>query len=182
MTQIYALTDPVTGEIRYIGKANDAAKRLKSHLRDACRRRTPVYAWVRKLVAAGQAPGLVVLAECAPEQWQELEVALIAEHRRGGRLLNVADGGEEPHCPLQVRQANGRAIAAKRNEVVTGLLARLGSDAKWFAARGDEVRAEKSRQAQHRLRAMDSAQREAFASAWRASGKWCPGARHGEAR
>jgi len=43
---IYALTDPSTGEVRYIGKANDPSARLKSHLMDSRRRNTPVYRWI----------------------------------------------------------------------------------------------------------------------------------------
>ena len=31
---IYALREPDTGEIRYIGKATDAMARFKSHMRD----------------------------------------------------------------------------------------------------------------------------------------------------
>lgn len=35
---IYALADANTGEIRYIGKANDPAKRLQGHMSDSIRR------------------------------------------------------------------------------------------------------------------------------------------------
>ena len=110
---IYALTDPRTGAVRYIGKANDPAKRLKGHMRDARRRQTPVYAWINKLVRLGMAPGLLVLeADCA--DWRESERRLIAEARaRGDRLLNVADGGDEPHCPPEVRKANSDRLNAR---------------------------------------------------------------------
>lgn len=109
MTAIYALTDPRDGEVRYIGKANDARKRLRGHLRDARRRRTPVYNWINKLARLGLEPGMTVLVECDPECWKDEERRLIAEHRASGRLLNVAEGGDEPHCPLEVRRRNGAA-------------------------------------------------------------------------
>lgn len=124
MSEIYALTDP-DGSIRYIGKANVAADRLKSHLRDARRRSTPVYSWLRKLMDARKMPGLVVLEVC--DDWREAERRLIAQHRAAGaRLLNLADGGDEPFCPVGVRAANGRANAGKRDKRKWALMRSLG--------------------------------------------------------
>lgn len=110
-TEIYGLFDPATDELRYIGKANDSAKRLASHLRDSRRRDTPVYRWIRKLADAGAVPVLRVLE--STDDWRTSEICLIAEARaRGERLLNVADGGDEPACPTEVRAENGRKNAA----------------------------------------------------------------------
>lgn len=106
-SEIYALIDPRDGAIRYIGKANDSAKRLKSHIRDARRRRTPVYDWLNKLMAMGLAPSVVILETC--EDWIEAEKRHIAQARaQGMRLLNVAEGGNEPYCSPETRAANGR--------------------------------------------------------------------------
>lgn len=110
---IYALCCPMTGQVRYIGKAVDPAARLKTHLADSLRRNTPVYCWIRKLLGMGQSPSMVIL-EAAPHDWREAEVRLIAEYRAKGELLNVADGGDEPYCPTQVRADNGRAVAKIR--------------------------------------------------------------------
>jgi hypothetical protein len=117
--EIYALSDPRTAEIRYIGKANDAKKRLKSHLRDARHRDTPVYRWIRKLAGDGLSPSLTVLASVETD-WQRMEVGFIAEGRSMGlRLLNVADGGNEPYCPVETRRANGpKAWAATSHTVM----------------------------------------------------------------
>lgn len=110
MAQIYGLADPETGEIRYIGKANDARKRLASHMRDSTRRDTPVYRWIRK---HGK-PSLVILIE-ASRDWRADERRLIAEaRRRGDRLLNIADGGDEPFCPHEVRVANAKKVTVLR--------------------------------------------------------------------
>src|ERR1700753_3270619 len=100
--EIYALRDPETNEIRYIGKANNSQARLKSHLRDARTRRTPVYSWINSLLRRGLSPDMIVLETCGPDVWKEREIALIAQYRAASsRLLNVADGGDEPFCPIE---------------------------------------------------------------------------------
>jgi hypothetical protein len=107
---IYALHDPESMEIRYVGKANDAGKRLAGHLR-TLGRRTPVYDWIRGLAENGRRPVLSILATVSVSEWESAERALIAKHRQGGRLLNVADGGHHVPCPLKTRSANGRRSA-----------------------------------------------------------------------
>jgi hypothetical protein len=103
---IYALTDPVTGEIRYIGKANDVQIRFKQHIRAAKKKSTPLYRWVNDLLDAGATPNVIVLETC--DDWEEAEQRLIAKHRIGGRLLNVAEGGQQGYCPPEICAANGR--------------------------------------------------------------------------
>lgn len=109
VVQIYALCDP-DGSIRYVGKARDARARLKQHMRET-RRRTPVYLWIESLRRHGLTPALKVLEECSECVWPEREMAHIATHRVNGRLLNVADGGDQPSCPRHVRAQNGRSNA-----------------------------------------------------------------------
>ena len=104
--------------IRYIGKANDPAKRFASHVRDSARRMTPVYAWFRKLASLGLEPEMLVLSEC--DDWEAEERRLIAVARAGGHtLLNVADGGDQPHCPHEVLVANGyKGARAREDDIV----------------------------------------------------------------
>lgn len=102
---IYALLDH-DGRCRYIGKANDPQARLRSHMRDARRRDTPLYRWIRK----NGEPQMVVVVENS-EDWRRDERLVIAGLReQGERLLNVADGGDEPYCPASTRSANGIAL------------------------------------------------------------------------
>lgn len=123
MAEIYALVDPLTREIRYIGKANDARKRFKGHLSEK-RRKTPVYCWISALQEKGFIPELKILATCEPEEWKEAERNAIAEARKNNsRLLNVADGRDEPYCPTEVRIANGKRAAITRTN--TPLKARV---------------------------------------------------------
>lgn len=112
MAEIYALIDPRNGEVRYIGKANNSADRLKTHIRDSRRRHTPVYCWVKKLGGMGLVPIVEVLM--VTDDWQFHERRLIELSRaRGDRILNVADGGDEPKCSHETLVANGHALTKR---------------------------------------------------------------------
>jgi hypothetical protein len=107
--EIYALCDPDTGETRYIGKAKCSTLRLKRHLSDRTRLKYPVYNWINKLAVSGKRPSMKVL-ELAND-WREAERRLIAKARADGcRLLNVAEGGDEPHCSPENRTANAKKM------------------------------------------------------------------------
>lgn len=110
---IYGLYDPrQDGVIRYIGKANNLKKRLSSHLRDAKRRKTPVYDWINSLTRVGVIPKMILIKESTELHWVNDEISIIAEYKsKDCRLLNVALGGDQPACPREVRADNGRKNA-----------------------------------------------------------------------
>jgi hypothetical protein len=111
---IYALCDPVSDEVRYIGKANDPAKRLITHLSDSKRRKTPVYDWINKLKLENSIPTMRVLASSVKD-WRELEPLLIKQYiDDGARLLNLAEGGDEPYCSPEIRVMNARKATKAR--------------------------------------------------------------------
>lgn len=154
MASIYGLFDK-SGALRYIGKANDPAKRLGGHMRDSRRRNTPLYCWIRK---NGQ-PEMRILHDCGEgEDWRNVERQLIADARAdGAKLLNVADGGDEPYCPMEVRQENGRKSAGPngylsrvKNEPLLGLVHQIKRDfpaaLRMFEKRGQQEAAERMRQ------------------------------------
>ena len=108
--QIYGLYCPKTGALRYVGKANDAKRRLKSHLRDAKRRNTPVCLWISGLVREGLAPRMEVIlssTDWVTDERSEIRKAI----ERGADLLNMAPGGNQPFCPHEVAAKNGRNTA-----------------------------------------------------------------------
>lgn len=107
--EIYGLFDPDSGQIRYIGKANNAAKRLKSHLWDARHNKRPICNWIRGLVAQGKLPRLEVLEIVDRASWQVAEKRVIAEYRKTSQLLNLADGGDMPSQTDQQRVKAARA-------------------------------------------------------------------------
>jgi hypothetical protein len=92
-TTIYCLIDPRSGEIRYVGKADEPQRRLRRHLRDKrdCHRT----AWIRSLAVAGVQPAVVPLEHVAKSDWQTAERRWIQFMRANGAdLVNGTDGGD----------------------------------------------------------------------------------------
>lgn len=95
-TFIYALCEPGTRTVRYIGKADAPEKRLQRHLRyNSIKTETHLGRWLRSLVSKGKIPALIVLAEVPRDSWQEEEIRYIRSARiLGLNLTNGTDGGE----------------------------------------------------------------------------------------
>lgn len=92
-TAIYGLVDPVTNEIRYVGKANCPTSRLKGHLSQAKRRgKTAKEKWLNSL---NKLPQIVILGYCSDSQWPELEIRWIELcGDMNASLTNIGKGGE----------------------------------------------------------------------------------------
>lgn len=89
MITLYALVDPRTAQIRYIGRTSQSlVARLRGHCDYAARYRstTPLMRWLRALIAAGVSPRIRALAVVSDELADQAERQLIAGHRD---LLNV---------------------------------------------------------------------------------------------
>jgi hypothetical protein len=95
VSSIYALCEPRTGEIRYIGKTSMPIQtRLHSHVRAARRAsgRRYVSQWIQSLDAP---PTIRLLLIVRRENDAQAECGMIALYRaRGCRLTNLTDGGE----------------------------------------------------------------------------------------
>jgi NUMOD3 motif len=103
---IYALIDPETNEIRYIGKTTqEPSRRLLAHLRETCRcHRTH---WINSLKSKGLRPGIIVLEMLhGAWPWQEAERFWIAHGRASGwPLTNNTSGGDGvPNLPPEARE------------------------------------------------------------------------------
>lgn len=89
---IYALVDPRTDEVRYIGKTTDFVRRLRRHRTE--QGRTPRHYWLASLRAQGLEPQGIVLEVVQESQWDEREQHWIRHYReQGARLTNLATGG-----------------------------------------------------------------------------------------
>lgn len=91
-TFIYALCDPVTHEIRYIGKTNDPARRYNCHL--ASGRIKSVRKWIKSLLPLHLKPELIILASCSIDTWRKREDEWIKFGQENKwPLLNKHHGG-----------------------------------------------------------------------------------------
>lgn len=92
MAYIYALIDPRTNEVRYIGKASDIAVRLRRHKTE--KGNTHKCYWLRQLREQGYVPQLQVLEEVEDSNWAEREIWWIKYYRdNGANLTNHCSGG-----------------------------------------------------------------------------------------
>ncbi len=96
ITFIYALKDPASLEVRYIGKANNPKSRYSRHINDAknkpkCHR----LCWIKGLLDNNKAPILEILEECDELIWGERENFWISKF---DNLTNMIDGGK--FCPM----------------------------------------------------------------------------------
>lgn len=93
---IYALADPDTGAMRYVGKTHlDPRKRLDLHMTSARKgNATPNATWIRSLLDRGKRPRLIVLETVAYGDWPEAERRWTRQLRcDGADLLNVKSAG-----------------------------------------------------------------------------------------
>lgn len=90
---IYALCEPDTKTIRYVGKAKSVSKRMTAHRNE--KRGTRKCRWLASLAQRGVVPTLIVLENVQSQSWQKAERKWIARCRLAGYdLTNHTDGGE----------------------------------------------------------------------------------------
>ena len=65
-TFIYSLTDPITNQIRYVGKTVNLEQRLYNHINHAktMKYKRHVCYWINSLLKQGKLPIMNVLEEC----------------------------------------------------------------------------------------------------------------------
>lgn len=104
-TFIYALCEPGTRTVRYIGKSNNPAKRLYEHLKISSKKNTHLGHWILRLMKLDAPPELVVLAKVPTEDWKEEERRYIRSARvLGMALVNATDGGEGVTQTPEIRE------------------------------------------------------------------------------
>lgn len=99
---VYALVDPRSSRIRYVGCSYNPKKRMESQLTEArARRSNPKYAkvpdnfpprlrWLTELIDGGNSPIVVILEECEYSEWREREnYWIVTLHEAGADLTNI---------------------------------------------------------------------------------------------
>lgn len=96
---IYALLDPCTNIIRYVGKSISPNKRYYQHLHP--KGFTHKDNWIRKLISNDLKPIIKILEECTEDNWEERECFWISSFEN---LTNSTDGGQDGRMSEKVRQ------------------------------------------------------------------------------
>jgi hypothetical protein len=91
--KIYALIDPITDSVRYVGVTTGyLSSRLSQHKHAAIKKNsgTRVYKWIRSLVAQNMFPKIKLIEICDKEAWEKREKFWIKQFNN---LTNTHEGG-----------------------------------------------------------------------------------------
>lgn len=95
-TFIYALCDPDTQEIRYIGKSNSTRRRYSDHINECkTNRKSHKISWIKSLLSKNKKPLLKILDKVPHDEWKLWEVHYIELYKsKGANLTNLTEGGQ----------------------------------------------------------------------------------------
>lgn len=91
---IYALRDPLSSLIRYVGQTQNAQVRFQAHCRPKNNPKTHKEKWIAALLERGVRPIFVFIETTDQEHADEREVFWISAYREVFRLTNATDGGD----------------------------------------------------------------------------------------
>lgn len=136
---IYALIDPETKDIRYVGKSIRPRERLTNHLneRSQCYRTH----WLQSLRRRNLRP-ILRLLDILPlsGNWQAAERDWIARARESWPLVNSTDGGDGvPNLPPESRERIRKAWVGRKHRPET--IAKLIESRRHRAPHSEETRA-----------------------------------------
>lgn len=94
---IYVLIDPLTNQVRYVGKTTDAKRRLRRHINERFLHDSYKDRWVRKLLENDLIPEIEIIDEVLENEWIYWEQFYISYFKFIGSLLtNGTNGGDQP--------------------------------------------------------------------------------------
>lgn len=117
MIYIYALIDPYTAQIRYIGKSIRPKQRLQNQMNEVsnCHRSH----WLQSLKANKKRPHQVILQELDDDSyWQSCEIAWIKHGKQmGWPLTNNTDGGDGVcNLPEETRKRMAKVWTGRKHK------------------------------------------------------------------
>lgn len=123
---IYGLSDPITNEIRYIGKTVNMKNRYKKHVYQSKYLKTKIGNWIKKLISINLKPNILLIEECEENNWIEREKYWIKKYKEDGyNLLNIHEGGNEPPKKKGIKkftEVNGRfKVIRYKNDIYYNL-------------------------------------------------------------
>jgi hypothetical protein len=100
ITYIYALSDPDTNNIRYIGKSDNPRKRYQNHLVPSREANYHKEVWVKSLRKKDRKPIMSIVCSVDRNEWEDAEKYFIWLFRElGFDLTNSSEGGQGTNNP-----------------------------------------------------------------------------------
>lgn len=94
---IYSLKNPITNEIRYIGKTGNLHRRLQNHISHSKTLNTRIGNWIKSLIKENLLPIIDIIEICNDDNWEKREIYWIQYYKDlGFNLVNFRKGGNEP--------------------------------------------------------------------------------------
>lgn len=113
---IYAILDPRSNAVRYVGKAVKLNKRISGHLKSAKDNvQGHTYSWIRSIIRDNLLPEFITLEIVNEEDWIEAEQFWIAYFKfLGARLTNKSIGGDGPHGCIPSEDTRAKMSKAQK--------------------------------------------------------------------
>jgi len=114
--KIYTLKDPITNEIRYIGKTIKTLEwRLYQHLHNTITYKSKNASWIKSLIKKGLKPIIELLDETTDSNWKYIEIYWISQFKTWGfNLTNMTDGGDGNNNQIITKESNIK----RRNKLI----------------------------------------------------------------
>src|SRR4030067_1694147 len=96
--RVYALLDPDTRVVKYVGRTyQEISYRRSAHIKRAKEGKdTPIYRWIRELIAERRMPKIILADKVREREWDDNESKAIAKFVADGfTLLNTYQTGDD---------------------------------------------------------------------------------------
>ena len=107
---IYGLVDPRTMALRYVGKSEAPAHRMRQHLKDESKNHR--VNWIKRLLSEGVQPMPILILVCPSCLAGEMETKVIRMLKaKGADLVNSTEGGEDLAFTPEVIKKRNKSIS-----------------------------------------------------------------------
>lgn len=112
---VYALCEPKSGDIRYIGQTTTSLKqRLRKHISDSRHGVTYTHCWIKSVLNKGERPIIREVESCLIAELDNREIYYISLYKKQGlKLTNLSEGG-------QTRRVHSKETNQKISASLTG--------------------------------------------------------------
>lgn len=109
-TFIYALCEPGTRTVRYIGKTHNIKKRFRQHSKEGGKLKTHLGCWIRSLPSP---PEMIIIREVSGDGSKAERRCIRLAKYFGMRLVNSTEGGDGVTMTPEIREKISAALSGK---------------------------------------------------------------------